>query len=99
MDVPIALNSIGIRNGLKGYKGKSSTFSQKTVVNGLSAFLKASDDRIMIVDLNPQGGLVGDYRVIRGGSFSSKDTKCWVFYREKKKSTEASSDLGFRLVY
>ena len=48
---------------------------------------------------NPQGGIVGDYRVIRGGSFRSKDTKCWVFYREKKKSVEASSDLGFRLVY
>lgn len=48
---------------------------------------------------NPQGGIVGDYRVIRGGSYRSKDTKCWVFYREKKKSIEALSDLGFRLVY
>ena len=48
---------------------------------------------------NPQGGIVGDYRVIRGGSYRSKDTKCWVFYREKKKSVEASSELGFRLVY
>lgn len=48
---------------------------------------------------NPQGGIVGDYRVIRGGSYRCKDTKCWVFYREKKKSVEASSDLGFRLVY
>ena len=48
---------------------------------------------------NPQGGIVGDYRVIRGGSYRSKDTKCWVFYREKKKSTEASCDIGFRLVY
>lgn len=48
---------------------------------------------------NPQGGIVGDYRVIRGGSYRSKDTKCWVFYREKKKSVEGSYDLGFRLVY
>ena len=48
---------------------------------------------------NPQGGIVGDYRVIRGGSYRSKDTKCWVFYREKKKSVEASSEIGFRLVY
>lgn len=48
---------------------------------------------------NPQGGIVGDYRVIRGGSYRTKDTKCWVFYREKKKSVEASSDLGFRLTY
>lgn len=33
---------------------------------------------------NPQGGIVGDYRVIRGGSYRTKETKCWVFYREKK---------------
>ena len=48
---------------------------------------------------NPQGGIVGDYRVIRGGSYRSKDSKCWVFYRDKKKSVETSKDLGFRLVY
>lgn len=52
MDVPLALNDIGIRNGLKGYKEKSSTFSHKTVVDGLSAFLAVSNDRNeMIVDL------------------------------------------------
>ena len=45
MDVPLALNDIGIRNGLKGYKEKSSTFSHKTVVDGLSAFLAVSNDR------------------------------------------------------
>lgn len=37
MDVPLALNDIGIRHGLKGYKGKSSTFSQQTDVVGLFA--------------------------------------------------------------
>lgn len=52
MDVPLALNDIEIRNGLKGYKEKSSTFSHKTVVDGLSAFLAVSNDRNgMIVDL------------------------------------------------
>lgn len=37
MDVPLALNDIGIRYGSKGYKRKSSTFSHKAVVDGLSA--------------------------------------------------------------
>ena len=51
MDVPLAHNNIGIRNGLKG-KRKSSTFSHKIVVDGLSAFLAVSNDRNgMIVDL------------------------------------------------
>ena len=36
MDVPLAINDIGIRNGLKGNR-KSSTFSEKTGVGGLSA--------------------------------------------------------------
>lgn len=45
MDVPLALKDIGIRNGLNGYKRKSSTFSHKTVVDGLSAFLTVSYDR------------------------------------------------------
>ena len=39
MDVPLAHNDIGIRNGLKG-KRKSSTFSHKTDVGGLSALLE-----------------------------------------------------------
>lgn len=37
MDVPLALNDIGIQKGLKRYKRKSSTFSSKTDVVGLSA--------------------------------------------------------------
>ena len=45
MDVPLALNDIGIRYGSKGYKRKSSTFSHKAVVDGLAAFLMVSDDR------------------------------------------------------
>lgn len=48
---------------------------------------------------NPQGGIIGDYRVIRGGSYRTNNTECWVFYREKKKSVKASRDLGFRLAY
>lgn len=39
MDVPLALNHIGIRSGLKGYKRKFSTFSLQADVVGLSAFL------------------------------------------------------------
>lgn len=42
MDVPLALNDIGIRNGLKGRKRKSSTYSKKTGVVGLSALYMAS---------------------------------------------------------
>jgi len=38
MDVPLALNDIEIRNGFKGYKGKSSTFGLQTDVVGLSTF-------------------------------------------------------------
>lgn len=34
MDVPLALNDIGIRQGLKRYKRKSSTFSHQTDVIG-----------------------------------------------------------------
>jgi hypothetical protein len=37
MDVPLALNDIIIRQGLKGYKGDSSMFSHKADVVGLSA--------------------------------------------------------------
>lgn len=46
MDVPLALNNIVIRHGSKGYKGKSSPFSHKADVGGLSAFLslRVSDD-------------------------------------------------------
>lgn len=39
MDVPLALNDIGILNGLKGNR-KSSTISQQADVVGLSAFTK-----------------------------------------------------------
>ena len=39
MDVPLALNDIGILNGLKGYKRKSSTFSLQTGDVGLSVFI------------------------------------------------------------
>ena len=43
MDVPLALNHIGIRSGLKGYKRESSTFSQKTDAVGLSACNKGNE--------------------------------------------------------
>lgn len=38
MDVPLALNNIEVRYGFEGYKRKSSTFSPKTDVVGLSAY-------------------------------------------------------------
>lgn len=38
MEVPLALNDIGIRKGLKGYKRKSSTLCLTTDVGGLSTF-------------------------------------------------------------
>lgn len=41
MDVPLAINDIGIRNGLKGSR-KSSAFSHKADVVGLSAFMYSS---------------------------------------------------------
>lgn len=37
MDVPLAINDIGIRHGLKGNKGKSSTFCLLAGVVGLYA--------------------------------------------------------------
>ena len=40
MDIPLATNDIGIRNGFKGYRRKSSTFCPPADVGGLSAFLK-----------------------------------------------------------
>ncbi len=40
MDVPFALNDIGIRNGLQGYLRKSSMFCLQTDVVGLSALYK-----------------------------------------------------------
>ena len=49
MDVPLELNDIGIQKGLKGYKRKSSTFSSKTDVVGLSALYKS---RICFSDRN-----------------------------------------------
>ena len=39
MDVPLALNDIGIRHGLKGYTRKSSTLSLQTDVVGLSVYI------------------------------------------------------------
>lgn len=39
MDVPLALNDIGIRNGFEGYKRKSSTLCHWPDVVGLSAFI------------------------------------------------------------
>ena len=49
MDVPLALNNIGIRNGLKGYKRKSSTFSQQADVDGFFAFYSDSKNHQVLV--------------------------------------------------
>ena len=46
MDVPLVLKDIGIRYGLKGYKRKSSMFSHKADVGGLSAFVINSSSNI-----------------------------------------------------
>ena len=46
MDVPLALNDIGICYGFKGYKRKSSTFSLQTDVVGLSALSAMATMRI-----------------------------------------------------
>lgn len=56
-----------------------------------------SRERFPVV--NPQGGIVGNDRVVRGGSYKTIDQKCWVFYRNKQKSTSSADDLGFRLAY
>ena len=48
---------------------------------------------------NPIGAIVGENRVIRGGAFNCKDTLCWVFYREKFKSSNSRADIGFRIAY
>ena len=56
-----------------------------------------SRERFPVV--NPQGGNVGNYRVIRGGSYRSSEKECWVFWRNKMNSTDSAKDVGFRLAY
>ena len=46
MDVPLAHYDIGIRHGLKEYKRKSSTFSPKADVVGLSASFTMAKMRV-----------------------------------------------------
>ena len=55
MDVPLALNDIRIRLGLKGYTRKSSTFSLQTDVVGLSVY----------IDNLVQGGYFGQNEAIK----------------------------------
>lgn len=45
MDVPLVLNNIGVRNGLKGNQRKPTTLCLMAYVDGLSAFLTVSNDR------------------------------------------------------
>lgn len=40
MEVPLVLNNIGMRYGLTGHNRKSSTPSQMTGAEGLSAFIQ-----------------------------------------------------------
>lgn len=47
MDLPLATDNIGIRQGFKGYKGKSSTFCPTADVDGLSAFMKYKETIIL----------------------------------------------------
>ena len=46
MDVPLALKDIGIRNGLMGYKRKSSTYYHLADAVGLSALFTMTTMRI-----------------------------------------------------
>lgn len=48
MDIPLELNDIRIRLGLKGYTRKSSTFSLQTDVVGLSAFIENLGSRWLL---------------------------------------------------
>lgn len=48
---------------------------------------------------NPKGGLIGNKRVIRGGSYLSDSTQCWLFYRNKVASLKKIKEVGFRLAY
>lgn len=41
MDASLALVNIGIQQGFKGYKRKSSTLDHKVDVGGLSAFMSS----------------------------------------------------------
>ena len=47
MDIPLALNHIGIHSGFKGYRRKSSTFCHQTGVVGLFGFYAVSIMRII----------------------------------------------------
>jgi hypothetical protein len=49
MDVPLALNDIGIRYGLKGYKRKSSTFCYQADVEGFSMFFARLKGQILLM--------------------------------------------------
>ena len=46
MDVPLALNHIGICNRFKGYRRNSSTFHRKADVEGLSALYTYMAEKI-----------------------------------------------------
>jgi formylglycine-generating enzyme required for sulfatase activity len=46
---------------------------------------------------NPEGGLTGDYRVLRGGSFSSDSGNCRPANRVNSTPNGRSSIIGFRL--
>lgn len=47
---------------------------------------------------NPKGPKSGDMKVTRGGSWTTPSVNCRNSYRFSSKTSEAASDLGFRLV-
>jgi formylglycine-generating enzyme required for sulfatase activity len=46
---------------------------------------------------NPEGGLTGDYRVLRGGSFISNSYDCRPAFRSFTRPVSRNDDIGFRL--
>jgi formylglycine-generating enzyme required for sulfatase activity len=52
-----------------------------------------------IAESNPEGGLTGDYRVLRGGSFNSSAGHCRPAFRNFFKPDYRSINIGFRLAY
>ena len=48
-------------------------------------------------DVDPTGGEIGDYRVLRGGSWFDTKEKAQVGYRHKVRSSDRFYNQGFRL--
>lgn len=49
-------------------------------------------------EVNPQGPLIGDKRIARGGNYGVAEDLITVFYREKRSPTVQNNRFGFRCV-